>query len=185
MGGPFNIGNLPGSVGGSGLNFNPGLGVGGSDISGLFEDLGSILGIGGKSASSLANNAAKEQAYQAEVTKAEEEIRASTNLTEQEKANRAVEGEQRLAEGASGFGVSSGSPLFAQFAQYASDKFKDSVAVFNGLVNAQADQAAAINASAQGAAAAGADTTSALQGDISMAYAAYSSGLLSKVASWI
>lgn len=148
-------------------------GIGGG-VSGLIEGVGSILGLGGDSASALAKNAAKEQAYQAEVTKAEEEIRASTNLTEQEKANRAAEGEQRLAEGASGLGVSSGSPLFAQFAQYASDKFKDNVAIFNGLVNAQADQAAALSAAAQGAASAGASTAEALRGDASLGYAAYS-----------
>ncbi|MHB8414003.1 MAG: hypothetical protein ACYDB1_01215 [Acidiferrobacteraceae bacterium] len=101
-------------------------------------------------ASNAASAAASNQAYQDQVTKAESEIRAETNLTEQEKANRATEGEQRLAEAGSGFDVSAGSPLDAQFAQFATDQFKDQVAVFNGLVNASADQAAAINAENQG-----------------------------------
>ena len=140
-----------------------------SDIGGAIEGLGSIFGLGGESAASQAQNAAKQQAYNDQITKAEEEIRAQTNLTEQEKTNRYTEGEQRVAEGASGFDVASGSTLDAQFSQFASDQFKDNVAVFNGMVNAQADQGAAAAALTQGAVTSAGATQSAVAGDVSMA----------------
>ncbi len=144
------------------------------DLSGMsgMHILGA-LGIGGDSAAAKANSAAAQQAYQDQITKAEEEIRAETNLTEQEKANRVSEGQQRLAEGSSGFDVSSGSPLDAQFAQFAADQFKDQVAVFNGLVNVGADQAAAINATNQGAAVAQGAQAQAMGSDVSIASAIF------------
>lgn len=130
---------------------------------------GDPAGLYHESPSGMAKDAAAQRAYQDEITKAEEEIRAETNLTEQEKADRSVEGEQRLAEGGSGFDVSNGSPLMVQFAQYASDAFKGRVAVFNGIVNVQADQGAAAMAIAQGNEVASASMQQSVYGLVSTA----------------
>lgn len=155
MGGLSDIGSVLGNVGGGILG---------------------MLGIGPDSASALAKQQGLQNAAQQQLMAEEEAIRSRTNLMEQDQANRATEGGQRAAIGGSGVAIGTGSPLDAQYATYAQDQFKDEVAVFNGKVNVAADQAAAIAAQTQGAAAAAGARSSAIGSDASMAVSIYSLG---------
>ncbi len=140
-----------------------------SGVGNLMQGVMGMVGIGPDSAAALASDAAAQNQATAEVTAAEAKIRASTNLMEQQQANRATEGAQRADIGGSGVAMSTGSPLDAMTNTYIQDQFKDQVAVFNGMVNVAADQAAAINQGIQGQAASAGATSNAVSSDAGIA----------------
>ena len=132
----------------------------------LSATVGSLLGLGPDSAAAQTANAAAQNQVNGEVTAAEEQIRAQTNLIEQAQANRQTEGAQRVAISGSGVTVSTGSPLDAQTATYIQDQFKDRVAVFNGEVNVNADQASVLAGITEANAASSQAESSAVSSDV-------------------